>query len=309
MANFLHIDEKLSVALIGPILFISLITLVNQATSQGLLKFLGLVGPNLVATVLKLVLGVLFVILGFSVNGAIGAVLLATAVAYLVSAKFTRGLLDVKPAKKFSLTPFLKYALPVLLQASAFTAVFTVDVILVKHFLPSFEAGLYAALSTLGKIIFFATQPVTQVMFPIVSGRQAKGEGYRRVFYASFLATVFLSVAIVLFYYLFPRIAIELLYGKAYLSVASELVWMGGFMVVYTANYNIVNFLLSINRTKIVALPLLAAIGQAIAIWVWHASILQVIQVSLAAMLVMFSGLAIYLGYNQLSKSYAKGKD
>ena len=39
------------------------------------------------------------------------------------------------------------------IQALAFTSFFTTDLILVKHFFPPFEAGIYAALSTLGKII------------------------------------------------------------------------------------------------------------------------------------------------------------
>lgn len=308
IAKFLHVDEVSAVVLVGPILFFMLVTLVNQASLQGILKFIGVVGPNLVASIGKLALGTIFVILGFSVTGAIWGVLLAAIMAYFISTKLLNGITTAAEIKKISLKPFLNYAFPVLLQALAFTAFFTVDVILVKHFLPAFEAGLYAALSTLGKIVFFAAQPITQVMFPIVSGKRAKGERYREVFLASFFLTVFISVGILVFYYLFPDIAIGLLYGKAYLAARGELVWMGAFMVTYTASYIVVNFLLSINRTKIVALPLLAAIGQAVAIWVWHESILQVIQVSLVAMLAMFSGLALYLGYGRFQKMYDKSK-
>ena len=309
IAKFLHIPNVLTVALVGPIVFFSLITLVNQASMQGVLKFIGLVGPNFISATAKLVLGVIFVFLGFSVTGAIGGVLIAVMAAYFLSVRFKGSLFTQKTNKKFELKPFLKYSLPVLLQALAFTSFFTVDVILARHFLPSFEAGLYAALSILGKIIFFAAQPVTSVMFPIVSGRRAKGERFREVFYASFFLTIFISVSIVLFYYLFPEIAIGLLYGKKYLAASSELVWMGGFMAVYTASYIVVNFLLSINRTKIVTLTLLAATGQIVGIWLYHGSILQIIQVSLASMLAMFSGLTLYLGYNQLAKAYARKKD
>jgi len=306
IAKFLHINEKLSVVLVGPILFLSLITLVNQASMQGVLRFIGSVGPSIVSSASKLVLGVLLVLLGLSVNGAIVGVLLSLVLAYWLSVKLKGSLFTQRIGKKFNLGPFLKYSFPVLIQALAFTSLFTVDIILVKHFLPAFDAGLYAALSTLGKIIFFAAQPVTATMFPIVSGRRARGERYRKVFFAAFFLTIFISISIVAFYYLYPEIAIGLLYGSQYLLAASELVWMGTFMAAYTASYIVVNFLLSINRTKIVVLPLLAAIGQAVAIWVWHESILQVIQVSLVATLAMFSGLALYLGYDRFQKIYDK---
>lgn len=309
IAKFLHINEKLSVVLLGPILFFALITLVNQASMQGVLKFIGSVGPTIVSSASKLVLGVLLVLLGLSVNGAIVGVLLALVLAYWLSVRLKGSLFTQRTGKKFNLGPFLKYSFPVLVQALAFTSLFTVDIILVKHFLSPFEAGLYAALSTLGKIIFFAVSPVTSVMFPIVSGRKARGERYREVFFASFFLTVFIAIGIVTFYWFFPNIAIGLLYGKDYLAASGQLVWMGAFMATYTASYIVVNFLLSINRTKIVVLPLLAATGQIVGIWLYHGSILQVIQVSLAAMLAMFSGLALYLGYNQLAKAYAKGKN
>jgi O-antigen/teichoic acid export membrane protein len=308
ISNFLHIEERLGVFLVAPILFLSLITLVNQASMQGELKFIGVVGPSSASSIGKFILGLLFVYLGFSVSGAVLGVLLSMILAYWLSVKLIGSDFSFKTNRKFKLKPFLKYAFPVLMQALAFTLLFTVDVILVKHFLPPFEAGLYAALSTLGKIIYFAAQPVTAVMFPIVSGRKAKGEYYRTVFFISLFLTVFISISIVLFYWLFPGIAIGLLYGRDYLLASRELVWMGVFMAVYTASYLLVNFLLSINHTKIVILPLLASLAQVIGILFLHKSILQVIQVSLSIMGVLFFGLVVYLSYFEVKRIYVKTK-
>lgn len=308
ISNFLHIENNLLILIIGPISFVSLLTLVNQSTSQGLLKFAGSVGPTLVSSSMKLILGLIFIYLGYSVLGAVFAMFLAAVLAYLSSIKYIRKLSKTVIKKKYNLRPFLRYAFPVFVQAAAFSSFFTIDLILVKHFLSPFDAGLYAALSTLGKIIFFAAQPITGVMFPVISGRRARGEGYRNVFYLSFAVTVGLSLIIVLFYKFFPQIAIGILYGEKYLSAKGELVWMGVFMLIYTVCYNLVNFLLSIDRTKIVALPLVFAIVQIVAIWFWHESILQVIQVSLMSVLFLFVGLAGYLGYNQAQRIYAKKK-
>lgn len=298
IAGFLHIDSFWTVSLVSFILFFSLTALVNQSTSQGLLKFVGTVGPNFVSAALKLILGIALVWLGWSVFGAMIGVVAGAVVSYFYSLWFVRKILKESKYKKFNLKPFFTYALPVLVSALAFTSLFTVDVILVKHFFPPFEAGIYAALSTLGKIIFFAASPVAATMFPIVAGRKARGEAHRKVFLASLGLTVLIAAAITGFYWLFPNIAIGILYGSAYLSAKSALVWMGVFILFYSLSYLLVNYSLSLGESKIVYFPLAAAILQVPLVWFFHGSMIGVIQISLGLGAVMFVFLSAYLGYN-----------
>lgn len=301
--DFLHLENIWEVLLVAPIFYVSLITLPNQSTMQGLLKFMGVVGPNFASAVSKLVFGLIFVFLGWRVGGAVLGVLAGALIGYLYSVAQVKSLVKEVPST-FELKKFVNYALPVLVQALAFTAFFTVDVIFAKHYLSAFDAGLYASLSTLGKIIFFAGQPFTGVMFPIVVGRRAKGEKYRHIFYVTFAATAIVSLLVLIFYDLFPNIAIGVLYGEKYLSAANELVWMGWFMSVYTAAYLLINFVLSLGRTKIVVLPMAMVVVQVLAIALNHGSILTIIQMSLASVSVVLVGVLIYLGYNE-AKRYA----
>ena len=60
ISSFLRISDVASVALVAPIFFLSLITLVNQSTSQGKLQFMGMVLPNISMSLVKLILGVIF---------------------------------------------------------------------------------------------------------------------------------------------------------------------------------------------------------------------------------------------------------
>lgn len=306
VSNFLHIENIFLVLTISPIIIFSLLWLVNQATLQGLLVFEGFVYPNLLGSLGRLVLGLLLVYVGLAVMGAMWGILLGYVLAYLYSFYMVKKKIRISSKAHFDLAPLLKFSVPALLQALAFTSIFTLDLILVKHFLPPYEAGLYAALSTLGKIIYFAVTPITSVMFPIVSKRRVRGENYRKVFYAALIATALLSFSIAIFYYLLPDLAIGLLYGKEYLSVRNELVWMGLFITVYTLSYLLVNFLLSLGRTKIVSIPIIVAILQIVAIWFFHETVLQVIQVSLLSVLFMFFGVGSYLVYIQVKKIYAK---
>jgi len=306
IAQFLKIDETLGVFFVGPIMFFSLIILVDQSAMQGMLKFIGVAAPTFFSAFFKLLFGLIFVLAGLSVSGAIGGMLLGLLVTYFITARIRGDLFNINSKEDFDIKRFLKYAFPVLIMALAFTSMFTVDVVLVKHFLPPFEAGIYAALSNLGKIIFFASHPIAQTMFPIVSKRRAQGERYRNVFWASLLFTAVLSVGIVSFYYLFPDLAIGVLYGSKYLAAKSELVLMGIFVAVYTIDYLLVNFLLSIDRTKITILPALAAAAQVAGIIIWHGNLREVVLVNLAASLFIFVTVSLYLSYNQIQRAYAK---
>lgn len=300
IARFLNIDNFWLVSLVSLVLFYMLRTLVNQATLQGLLKFSGSVIPNLISAVGKLGVGLLLIYLGFSVFGAAVGIVVAVILGYLSSSFYIGKIFRKREPAAYNLKPFFIYSLPVLLQALAFTSIFTVDVILVKHFLSPFEAGIYAALSTLGKIIFFASSPIAATMFPIVSGRKLKGERYSKVFWASLGSTTVVSLAIVVFYWLFPNIAIGVLYGKAYLSAKTELIWMGLFILFYTLSSLLVNFSLSLGKLKIVIFPVVIALIQIPILWFFHGSIRQVVQISLSLSVVLFLILSAYLGYNFL---------
>lgn len=302
IVKFLHIENILLVILIAPILFFSLVTLINQSTAQGILKFNGLVIPTLISSILKLVVGVIFVLIGWSVSGAMFAIVLGAIISFIYSYKFITKQIHVTKIKKIDLSPFIKYSGPVLLQALSFTSIFTVDVILAKHFLDPFSAGIYAALSTLGKIIFFSSSPVAATMFPVISKRKSQGQGYIKVFFASFAITTAIALSITLLFWLFPDIAIGVLYGKDYLSAKSDLVWMGFFILFYTLSNLLVNFYLSIGKIKIVMIPLFAAVLQMLTIWFYHDSIATIIYISLFTTLAMFTCLLIYTIYNLLNE-------
>lgn len=306
IAGFLKISNFWNVAIIGPILFFSLITLVNQSTLQGVLDFMGYIIPNFVSCLIKLLIGLIFIFLGWSVLGAMAGILIGVFLAYLISLKsITRVIKNYKQGS-YNLSPFLKYSLPVLIQAFAFSSIFTIDVILVKHFFPPFEAGLYAALSTLGKIIFFAVSPITGAMFPIIAGRHSRGEKHGRILLTAAGGTIIISLGIILLYFFFPDYAISLLYGKAYLLAKGNLIWIGLFMGFYSLAYLLTNYFLSIGKTKIIFFPLIMALIQIAAIWAGHGSLLQVIQISLSIMVILCLALLLYLGYNL---SLCRGKN
>lgn len=298
IANYLHIQDVLAVATIAPIFYFSVLAIFDQSALQGILQFFGVVFSNAVSSIGKLIIGLSLIYFGLYVRGATFGIVLAVAISYITTQYFIRRRFVIRKNKEvINFSELVKYSLPVFLQALAFTSLFTVDLILVKHLFPEREAGLYAALSTLGKIIYFASSPIASVMFPLVSKKRSFGEPYHKIFIASLLITVLTSGAIVMLYWLFPHTVITTLYGDKYAGGEASLIWMGIFIAVYTICQLLVNFFLSINKTKLSLLPVGAAILQIVLISSFHSSLTQVIQMSVlvvTGLLVLLTGYLIY---------------
>jgi len=306
VAGFLHISSILPIALVGPIFYFSVMAIFDQAALQGILKFNGVVVSNLVSSGGKLSLGVLLILLGTHIQGAIFAVFVSVFCAYLITQIHIRKSFRRVSVKNNNFSNIFLYSIPVFIQALAFTSLFTVDLILVKHLFPEYEAGLYAALSTLGKIIYFASSPISTVMFPLVSGKRSKGEKYRYIFYISFVLTFIASSIATLVYLLLPELMISTLYGVRYVPGAESLVWMALFISVYTLCQLLTNFLLSINHTNVSYFSLIAAIIQVPLIWTFHETLTQVIQISLITVCCLFISLIGYMLYRELQLSHAQ---
>jgi len=298
ITSFLNISNSIYLLLIGFYFLFSLPTVLNRSILQGLLKFKEMILSILVENCLKLLVGILLVYLGFYLFGATIGLIVASLVGWYITFHYLKGYIKKNPSIPSNLSQMTLFAIPVILQTIAITSLYTSDVILVKHFFSSHEAGLYASLSTLGKIIFFGAGPIGTVMFPIVSKRYAQGGTYKKIFVYSFIITLLFSLAILIIYWLMPQLAITLLYGSAYLEGSSLLVLFGLFITLFTLSSLIISFNLSLGKTKVVVFPLIAAISQIVAIWYIHPSINTVILISTIVTALLLICLSIYSIYN-----------
>lgn len=303
--SFLHINKLVYLILIAISFLVSFQSLFYRSILQGLLRFKAVILSVLAENSTKLIVSIVLVYLGFRVGGAMLAFVGAAVSGWYITIfylKFSsKGKSDTLPDVK-SMTFF---AIPVIIQTLSTTSFYSSDVILVKHFFSSHDAGIYAALSTLGKIIFFGTGPIAAVMFPLVSKKQAEGGNFRRVYYYSFFATLTLAALILFFYLSTPKLAINLLYGKAYLEAANLLFWMGIFITLFSLTSLIISYGLALGRTATVYFQLVAAIFQIILIWFFHQTLFEVIIISCTVTGMLLAVLLIYSGYgDKLSFSH-----
>lgn len=308
ISSFLHLDSSVLVVLIGILFLISSISAINRSTLQGLLRFKEMVISHISETSLKVITAVVLVLIGLGVNGAVLALLVGAFLGYLLAITFLRFLKKYQPAKPdINRKRFLKFALPVLFFNLSFTSLYTNDIILVKHFFSSHQAGLYAAAAIFGKIVFFATSAIPMVMFPMVVANHARGKESRHLFLTSLGIVSLVSLGVIGVYSLFPKLMILILFGKEYLIATSLLVWMAIFISLYSLAYLLVNFFLSVDKTQVVFIPVLAALIQVILISFFHQSLLQVIQVSILISGLLLFGLMVYYLYDSTKAKASLG--
>ena len=296
--SFLRLDSVFPIVFLGLLFFVSVFSTIDRAILQGLMNFNQMVVSHIGETGSKMVAALFLVWLGLGVNGAILALVIGGMTGYFLANIYLKSIKKIKVAKPdISTKDFLKFGLPVFLVNLSFTSLYTNDIILVKHFFPAYEAGIYAALAVLGKIIFFATSSIPMVVFPMAAHRHSQGKKTRHILNVSLLMVFAVSLGIVLVYRLFPGLMISILFGKEYLSASPLLVWMGIFISLYSLAYLLINYFLSTDKTRIVILPIIFALIQLVLISKFHQSLFQSLQISVLVSGLLLLGLMIYYLY------------
>lgn len=187
------------------------------------------------------------------------------------------------------------YIVPTLFTLLGLTSLYSTDIILVRHYLSAGEAGMYAAVAILGKIIFFASSAVALVSFPVLSEQYAKGVVSKKMIYSGILAVICMSVGLTGCYFVFPEFIVSMLFGNTYADAAALLGIFGMFISLYSVGYIISMICLAIGRTKVWAMPFFSALAQIALIVQFHLSVSQIVYINTLIAACMAVGAGIYL--------------
>lgn len=158
------------------------------------------------------------------------------------------------------------------------------DVLLVKHYFDTLDAGLYASLALIGRVVYFVAWMFVMLLLPDVVQKQKDGEATAPVLfkYVGYIGT--LSLGIILACAWFPQYIIQLMFGEAYLSMA-PLLWQYALATSLFAISNIfAYYFLSLDEYRPVVLSGLLGISQVALIVFFHSSLYMVVQVQIIAM-------------------------
>jgi O-antigen/teichoic acid export membrane protein len=301
ITEFLHLSSISLFLIVYALFIVSLITVVTTSMLQGYQKFFWFSLLTSGAIIMKVVISIPLV--RFGIVGVLTAAIVTAIIIYIIYFVPLRFMLREKSLPtKLSQQEAIRFAIPTLLTLLGITSIYSTDIILVRHFFTAKEAGLYAALAILGKIIFYASSSVALVLFPVLSERSAKGTKTEKLIISSIVAVAAISAAITIGYYLFPNFIVGMLFGNSYAGAGKLLGAFGVFIAFFSVSNVVINSCLALGKTDIWIVPIICAIFQIIAISLFHTSVNIVILINIIACILLALG---SLGY-YLSKTYEK---
>lgn len=257
---------------------------------QGEQRFAALAGLTSAQAALKLLAAVaLGVFLG--PVGVIGGISLATIAVYAFAVRLLQPKLALRPKVPWfrSAAAYMSVILP---STIALSVLLSSDVLLVKHYFASHDAGQYASVAALGRAIFWGASAVAAVLFPKLVFRAELGRGGAQLVVASLL---FVILGGALAYAIFSFVSgwlVVAFAGSAYASASAYLGWYAVGMTVLGGATVLIATHQSRGTPAFLAVLLPLTIAEPVLIVLFHQSLLQVVQVLTVAMVLVSIGLA-----------------
>ncbi|WP_396600826.1 oligosaccharide flippase family protein [Algibacter sp. R77976] len=174
------------------------------------------------------------------------------------------------------------------------------DILLVKHYFESYEAGLYASLALIGRIVYFIAWMFVMLLLPTVVQLKKDGkETAPTLFkYIGYIAAI--SITIILACLSFPETIITLLFGDSYIAMA-PLLWKYAIATSMFAISNIfAYYYLSLDKYIPVVISGVFGMLQMGLVIFYHDSLEQVVHMQIIAMLLLLAIQLAFFKYDQI---------
>ncbi|GAA4970529.1 oligosaccharide flippase family protein [Algibacter aquimarinus] len=161
------------------------------------------------------------------------------------------------------------------------------DILLVKHYFESYEAGLYASLALIGRIVYFIAWMFVMLLLPTVVQLKKDGKDTAPVLfkYVGYIAAI--SFTIVLVCFSAPELIIDILFGEQYIAMA-PLLWQYAIATSMFAISNIfAYYYLSLDKYVPVVISGVFGMLQMALVVFFHDSLAQVVHMQIIAMVLL----------------------
>jgi O-antigen/teichoic acid export membrane protein len=273
--SFFHITDRTVFLSVAPMIFVGTITGLCVGYLKGLFLFSWVALLIVVEVFLKIALAILFVSLNMQsvihtviVISMASASLLALLILWLNFPKSTDGNNYRFPRRFF---------LAAMLTNFASNAFLTLDMSLVKHYLSGTEAGQYALLALVGKMIFFLGSLLNAFVISFVSRDEGLKNNPNATFYrliglvtgTVLMATIVLGVG--------GQYFVPLLLGTRTLSIVPYLLHYSITIALFTIATTFVIYHLARKQYIFSVASLVMSGTMALFIVLWHASIWEIV--------------------------------
>lgn len=290
-ADFFHMESVWPFVLLAVGLPMYFMQGVDRGILQGQTRFGWLSVSYQAEMWVRLISAVALVYVGLAVNGAVAALTLSFIATWWIARKAKDGLPQAQALTRDEKRAIAAFAAPVSVALIGQILINNSDILIVKRFFLPEEAGQYAALALIGRIVFFATWSIVTTLFPIVAQKQERGEAHRYLLFLSLGLVGIISAVIIAMTLFIPDFIVNILFGEAYLSIA-PLLWLYAIATMLYALANaVINYHLSLGNGAGGALVILAGFSQVGGLWFFHNSLYQVVMIQIYIMSVLLVSL------------------
>jgi len=302
MATFLNLKSNTYIYLSGLFLFFSNIGVLTFATMQGLQLFNQIALISFLQVVIKFISAVFLVFLGFRVLGAFLGFVFSAFFGFIFSVfQLPKEILNIKRRDyklykpRLNLGKIYEYFFPVAISLIAYSIFINTDVIFVRHYFSELETGIYSIVQSIGKIILFLPGSFITVFFPMSIHNNILNKNITPLLKKSLLFISLLCAGAVLITFLFPTFVLKILAGKVLGECVPLLRLIIFPMGLFSLNYILIFYNLSIRNTPFIISIFILAIAQIILLCIFHQNLKEVILV-----LMLISTIIFYFGIKSM---------
>lgn len=301
LAHFIHVSQKELLVLMFLTIFISINSSLPYGIIQGKMKFILNSFLIIISQVLRFILGILLIYVGYRVFGAIGATFISSLVVFIGLSIYlyrihysSHKLSSILDEKKF-IKEFIKSTYAFFLSAIGMTLLSNADILLVRHLMGEEASGQYAAISLMGKAIFYLTAPINFVFFPLIAYKHGRKEHLFQTLALALAVVTLGTTAISFVYFVFPNVILAIFApGERYEILAPYLGIFSLYILIFSLASLFNNFFLSIGKTGVYKITLVASILQIVLLFLFHESFYQIIGILFGVSFLLFTAFVVY---------------
>jgi O-antigen/teichoic acid export membrane protein len=223
----------------------------------------------------RLLFALIFIWLGFGLQGAIFGLALAQLLSVLFVYAKTRNKFYLRlthlPHKELFKRE-VPYAALIFITGACVSIMYNSDIIFVKFFFSPETTGLYSGISVIDNALYFITASVAGVLLPSIKSYETFANNNKTLLKAVGL-TFLIGGAVLIVFIAFPDRIIDLMIGAKYISYSRYLPALGIMVFMVSLSNLLISYFMALRKYALIPISICALIVVLISIGLFHGSI------------------------------------
>ncbi|MBI2029379.1 glycosyltransferase [Candidatus Gottesmanbacteria bacterium] len=271
LSAYFNIPTPIPFLVIAPIWFLGVASSVNNAYLSGNMRFIILGFIIIAESISKFAFSWAGVYLNSSelMYAATPLSLFISSVLGFVVISITKSERVILEKKQLTSLPKKFFATSALSRISMVTFL-SLDLLLANHYLPAQQAGYYALLSLVGKMIFFFGSQFSQFIMPVVSAFEGAKKSSKQIFSRLFIATTISSLIAFIGVGLLGNLTVPILLGNRAFLITQYLPLYSYAIMVFTIGQTLVSYRQAKREYTLSIAAFVFSIFQVVGIYMFH---------------------------------------